>query len=182
MRVRASLIVLICLSACPIIRAVSPILGTASAEIRKGDDKRIDVPKTIDALSKLGVNTYYYLIWQNEHDWDDFPEFLDAAEAKNIEVWAYVVPWSETPPHKANGWGFSEPFKNDYVRWASEVAKLSLKHSNLVGYVIDDFYDNTEQDDHFTPNYIRRMTAGAKKINPKIRFYPLMYFQTPWME
>jgi hypothetical protein len=159
--------------------AAAPV-GTASAEIR-GADKRIDIDRTIDALTKLGVNTYYYLIWEGEHDWEDFPAFLDAAAKHNIEVWAYVVPWSETPPHKTGGFGYSEPFRNDYVAWASEIAKLSLAHSNLVGYVIDDFYDNTEED-HFTPKYVRTMIAEGKKINPKLKFYPMMYFQTPWTE
>jgi hypothetical protein len=158
-----------------------PIVGTMSAEVR-GPDKRIDIPRTIDALSHMGINTYYYLIWENPNDWNDFPAFLDAAARQNIQVWAYVVPWSETPPHKEGGWGFSEPFKNDYVAWASEVAKLSLHHRNLVGYVIDDFYDNTEEDDHFTPKYVKEMTGAAKRINPEIKFFPLMYFQTPWME
>jgi hypothetical protein len=73
------------------------ILGTMSAEVR-GPDKRIDIPRTIEALTHMGVNTYYYLIWENPSDWNDLPAFCDAAARQNIQVWAYVVPWSETPP------------------------------------------------------------------------------------
>ena len=163
----------------PVVAA--PTIGTASAEVRDRDE-RIDVNRTIDALEKLGVNTFYYLVWQNAHDWDDLPAFADAAREKNIEVWVYIVPWSETPPHKQHGWGFSEPFKNDYMTWAQEIARLSLKHPNIVGYVIDDFYDNTHEEDRFTPNFVRRMVGAARRINPKIKFFPMMYFQTPWAE
>ncbi len=156
----------------------APTIGTMSGEIRSPDG-RIHVQRTIDALTRLGVNTYYYLIYGDEHDWDDFPAFLDAANEQHIQVFAYVMPWSETPPKKLNG--FSEPFRNDYVAWATEVAKLSLNHPNLAGYVIDDFYDNTEPG-HFTPTYVHEMVDAGRQVNPKIKFYPLMYFQTPWIE
>src|SRR5439155_18934467 len=158
----------------------APTLGTMSGEVRDSA-QRIDIDRTIDALSQLGVNTYYYLIWQNAHDWDDLPAFADAAAKHNIEVWPYVVPWSETPPKKKQGWGYSEPFRNDYIAWSTEIAKLSLDHPNITGYIIDDFYDNTIEG-RFTPPYVRQMVSSARRINPKIRFYPIMYFQTPWAE
>ena len=157
-----------------------PTLGTMSAEVR-GNDKRIDIERTIDALVQLHVNTYYYLIWQNARDFDDLPAFADAAAKHNIDVWPYIVPWSEVPPKKQGGWGYSEPFRTDYVTWAAEIAKLSLDHPNIPGYVIDDFYDNTDEG-HFTPNYVRKMIGAGQRINPKLKFYPLMYFQTPWAE
>jgi hypothetical protein len=161
-------------------RADTPMLGGLSNEPRTSDN-RIDVPKTIDALQKLNANTFYYLIMENEHDWDDLPAFADAAARHNIAVWPYLVPWSETPPHKKGG-KFSEPYRNDYVLWAMQIARLSLSHPNIEGFVIDDFYGNTLEADHFSTNYVREMTDSAKHINPKIKFYPLMYFQDPWAE
>ena len=161
--------------------AADPTIGTMSAlkcAARTGD---INIDRTIEALTRLNVNTYYYLIWQNPRDWDDLPAFTDAAAQHNIQVWPYIVPWSETPPKKPAGFGFSEPFRNDYVAWSSEIAKLSLAHPNIPGYVIDDFYDNTEEG-HFTPNYVLKMVNAGKRINPKLKFYPLMYSQTPWIE
>jgi hypothetical protein len=167
------------LAPAPVRAADQPIIGAMSGE-RRGADKRIDIPATIDALRRLNVNTFYYLVWENEHDWDDLPAFADAAKAAGIDVWVYLVPWSETPPHKEKGWGYSEPFKNDYIRWASEIGRLSVAHSNIVGYVIDDFYDNTHQPDRFTSDYVRRMVNAGKAKNAKLKFYPLMYFHTPW--
>jgi hypothetical protein len=175
-RVTAFLIFLLA----PIVSFAAPPIGTMSGEVRDRD-KHIDIARTIDALVRLKVNTYYYLIWQSERDWDDLPAFADAAAKQNIDVWAYVVPWSETPLKKTAGWGFSEPFRTDYIAWASEIAKLSLAHPNIRGYVIDDFYDNTTEG-HFTPTYVKKMVAAGTRINPKIKFCPLMYFQTPWVE
>ena len=33
-----------------------------------------------------------------------------------------------------------------------------------------------------SPTYVREMTDSAKHINPRIKFYPLMYFQDPWAD
>jgi hypothetical protein len=153
----------------------APVIGTMSGAIRQ-PDQEIDVDRTIDGLAKLGVNTYYYLILQSSQDWAHLPEFADKAAAHGIEVWPYIVPWSETPPKKPL---FSEPFKTNYIEWARQIAALSLQHPNIAGFVIDDFYGNTDED-HFTPEYVRRMVGAGKQINPKLKFYPLMYFQTPW--
>ena len=164
----------------PALSLAGPAIGTMSGEVRD-HDQRIDIDRTINALVQLKVNTFYYLIWQNARDWDDLPTFADAAAKRGIEVWPYLVPWSETPLKKPAGWGYSEPFKTDYVAWASAIAKLSLDHPNIGGYVIDDFYDNTEEG-HFTPSYVKKMVGAGERINPKLKFYPLMYFQTPWVE
>jgi len=166
---------------CANIRAGAPILGAMGNDARLANN-RIDIASTITALRELGANTYFYLIWQDEHDWDDLPAFADEAAKHGITVWVYIVPWSETPPHRKHGWGFSEPLRNDYITWAKQIAQLSLSHPNIAGYVIDDFFDNTLEPDHFSPPYVREMTAAGRIVNPRIRFYPLMYPQTPWGE
>src|SRR5205809_323162 len=53
-------------------------IGTMSGEIR-GKDGRIDIKATINSLVKMGVNTYYYLVWHNVHDWDAFPALNNLA-------------------------------------------------------------------------------------------------------
>ena len=68
---------------------------------------------------------------------------------------------------------YSEPFRLDYGRWAEEIARLSLQHTNLTGWVIDDFYANHE---FFTPAAVRDLQNRAKGINPRLAFLPLMYF------
>ena len=156
-----------------------PVLGDFAAEIRR-EDGHIDAEATVESLKKLGANTYFYLIWHAATDWEDLPAFADAARKQDIEVWVYLIPWSETPLSKKS-WGYSEPFRVDYIRWAQEIARLSLKHPNIVGYVIDDFYTNT-QAERFSEAYVKRMREAEKAINPRLRFYPLCYFQQPWGE
>ena len=160
--------------------AHKPILGDFAAEIR-GPNGHIDIDANIAALKAMSANTYFYLIWHSPSDWDDLPAFADAAAREGIDIWVYIIPWSETPLVKKS-WGYSEPFRTDYVRWAQEIARVSLQHRNIVGYVIDDFYTNSTQPDRFTVPYTREMVDAGRRINPRLKFYPLVYFGQPWAE
>jgi hypothetical protein len=159
------------------LRATQPILGDFAGEIRRPDG-HIDIDANIAALKGMSANTYFYLIWHKRTDWEDLPAFAAAARREGIDVWVYIIPWSETPLVKKS-WGYSEPFRTDYVRWAEEIGRLSLEQPNIVGYVIDDFYTNT-QPDRFSESYVEQMVAAGKRINPKLKFYPLVYFGQPW--
>lgn len=128
-------------------------------------NKRVDVDRLIGRLKELGVNTYYWLIYHGVHDWDDLAIFLPKAAEAKIDVWAYLVPPTEPQ---------SEPFRFDYLRWADEIARLSVRYPNLTGWVIDDFGYNVKL---FTPAYVREMQARAKKINSRLAFLPLIYFR-----
>src|SRR4051794_37969401 len=156
------------------------MLGDFAAEIRLPDG-HMDAQANLAALKAMGANTYFYLIWHKASDWDDLPAFASAAEKEGIDVWVYLIPWSETPLVKKS-WGFSEPYRTDYVKWAQEIARLSLDHKNVVGYVIDDFYSNSLQRDRFTAAYVRKMVDAGKQVNPRLKFYPLLYFQQPWAD
>ncbi|MBI2302387.1 MAG: nucleoside hydrolase [Armatimonadetes bacterium] len=149
--------------------APPPILGDYNSELRRGD--HVDGEALAARLSELGANTYYWLIWHSANDWDDLQSFLPLARQAGIQVWPYLVPPTESGPD----YPYSEPFKLDYVRWAEEIARLSLKFDNLPGYVIDDFWANVSPT-RFSPEYIGKMVAAGKAINPKLKFYPLMYY------
>lgn len=148
----------------------SPPIGDYDAEPRRADG-HVDSERLVRQLQLMHANTYFWLIWHAATDWEDLHEFLPLARAAGIKVWVYLVPHSEsTPPYP-----FSEPFKQDYVRWAEEIAKLSLEYDNLPGYVIDDFVANMRPG-RFTAEYIKQMVDAGKAINPKLKFYPLLYF------
>lgn len=149
-----------------------PVLGDYDAEPRIGE--HVDVRLLADRLAELGANTYFWLIWHSANDWADLHDFLPLAAERGIDVWVYLVPPTETA-HDTPGLPYSEPYRLDYVRWAEEIGKLSLVHANLVGYVIDDFWANVRED-RFSAEYIAQMVAAGKAVNPKLKFYPLMYY------
>jgi hypothetical protein len=141
-----------------------------NSELRRADG-RVDTDAMVTRLKELGVTTYYWLVWHAATDWDDLKLFLPKAAQAGIEVWVYLVPPSESPPQY--GSQYSEPFRLDYSRWAEEIARLSVAHPNLTGWVIDDFYANHE---FFTPAYLRELRSRSRAISPRLAFLPLMYF------
>lgn len=145
-------------------------LADYDSELRRTDG-RVDIDAMVTRLKELGVTTYYWLIWHAPTDWEDLKLFLPKASEAGIDVWVYLVPLSESPPQF--GTRYSEPFRLDYLRWAEEISRLSHQHTNLTAWVIDDFYANRA---FFTPAYLREMQTRAKRINPRLAFLPLMYF------
>ena len=149
----------------------SPVrtLGTY-AGLPRLDNGRADISKLISQLNDLNVNTYNWLIWQGENDWDDLKLFLPLAKKHNIAVWVTLVPPTESKP-KAR-WN-SEPYGLDYIKWSEEVAKLSLTYPNLIALSIDDFVHNL---DFYTPDYVGKMIDEIDKINPNLNFIPCAYY------
>lgn len=146
------------------------IVADYDAEVRRTDG-RVDVPTLIQRLQELKVNTYFFLIWHRETDWDDLKLFLPEAQKQNIDVWVYLVPPSESPPSTTR---YSEPYQLDYIRWAEEIARLGLEHPNLKAFVIDDFWANRA---FYTPAYLQRMRTQMRAIHPTLTFWPLMYYR-----
>ncbi len=170
---RTAAAVLICLTVLAIpCRAQPPYIGDYDAELRDGE--HVDCALMVERLQELGANTYMWLIWHSPNDWEDLHEFLPLAAEADITVWVYLVPPSETAALHEQ-FPYSEPFRLDYVRWAEEIAGLSLEHDNLVGYVIDDFWGNVTPR-WFTLESIQEMIDAGRAVNPEIKFYPLMYF------
>ncbi|MSU59263.1 MAG: hypothetical protein EXS35_14030 [Pedosphaera sp.] len=149
------------------------LIGTRATYCRapRKPDQRVDVDKLIAELVELRANTYSFCIHGWATDWDDLKLILPAANAKGIRVWASIVPPSESYPKTKM---YAEPFRLDYVRWAKEFAKLSLQHTNLVAWSIDDFTHNLKQT--YTPAYLKQMLDGARAINPQLAFVPCCYF------
>ena len=145
-------------------------LADYDAELRR-QDGRVDTSAMVQRLKELGITTYYWLIAHAVTDWDDLKLFLPEAAKAHIEVWAYLVPPSESAPKYSNL--YPEPFRLDYLRWAEEIARLSLEHTNLTAWVIDDFYENHAL---YTPPYVDEMQQRAKRLNSRLRFLPLMYY------
>ncbi|HWD38897.1 MAG TPA: hypothetical protein VG944_08625 [Fimbriimonas sp.] len=137
------------------------------------ESKRVDVEKLISQLEDLHVNTYEWLIWHESTDWDDLHRFLPLAQKAGINVWVMVTPPSENPPI-ITAHGYSEPFRQDYVKWGEEIAKLSLKYPNLKAWASDDFVIKNNRR-KYTVDYIKEVMAKSRAINPKLAFVPIFY-------
>ncbi|NUR89324.1 MAG: hypothetical protein HOY71_35015, partial [Nonomuraea sp.] len=135
--------------------------------------RHIDTAATIRVLKSVGLNTYVYLIWNSPTDWQDLTEeFAPAAEKAGIKVWLYLVPPSEcqtSPVRHLNG-RCSRPFEKDYVKWAEEIAKLSVAHPNVVAWALDDFFSQ------LGPDEVKEMQRVQDSINPKLGFYTTVYY------
>ncbi|MDD2475107.1 MAG: hypothetical protein PHI32_04240 [Dysgonamonadaceae bacterium] len=145
-------------------------LGTYAGLPRQSDG-RTDIITLINQLNDLNANTYNWLIWKGDKDWDDLILFLPWAKQHNISVWVTLVPPSESKPrYKWN----SEPYGKDYIRWAKEIARLSKVYPNLVALSIDDFILSNL--DTFTPEYLGEMIKEFDKVNSNLSFIPCVYY------
>jgi len=153
----------------PAARAIIGCRGTYDAAPRLANG-RVDLDRLLSELADLQANTYHWLIWHAETDWEDLQAFLPRAGKAGLKVWVTLVPPSESPPHTKR---FSEPYRLDYERWAIEIARLSREHPHLLAWSIDDFTHNLRV---FTPERIKAIRASTREINPQLAFVPCSYF------
>lgn len=147
-------------------------------EARADGFRHIDTPAMIARLEQMHVTTYTYGIWDMATDWDDLrKEFAPAAQRAGIDIQVYLVPPSECflneERHLAGR--CSRPFKMDYVRWAKEIAKLSVKYPNITSWAIDDFLVG-ENGDLFTRDYLQDIRDAQDAINPGLKWYVTLYY------
>jgi hypothetical protein len=144
--------------------------GTYGGELRTADG-HMDEDRLLAELGELHANTYNWLISRAGTDWDDLHKFLPLAKAKSIRVWVTLLPPSESSPKtKLN----SEPFRQDYERWAGELADLSARKPALVAWSIDDFAYNLKT---FTPALMQKLVAIQHAKNPRFAFVPCVYYK-----
>jgi hypothetical protein len=133
---------------------------------------RVDIQRLTDELADAHANTYSFCIHNAATDWDDLQQFLPLAAKQGIHVWASLVPPSESPPRTRH---YAEPFRLDYKKWAVELARLSLRETNLVAWSIDDFTYNLK---FYAPNYLKDVLGAAREINPRLAFLPCCYYKS----
>jgi len=132
----------------------------------EGANHELDVNATIRLLKANHFTCYVQPI--EEHSpmaYEDLLHLLPAAQAGGIEVWAVLIPHTE---------GFSLPYREDFVEWMQELAKLSLKYPALRGVNIDDI-DAGGNDRTFTRTYVCKINRAKLSINPKLLFIPTLY-------
>jgi len=147
-------------------QALRGTLATYDGEPRL-DNGHVDIDLLISQLQELHVNTYDFLIWHKETDWEDLHTFMEATEEMDLKVWVSLVPPSESQTQK------SEPFGLDYVQWADAIGELSAQYPRIVAWSIDDFTHNLR---FYTPEYLQEMMDAAHAHNPRLAFVPCTYF------
>jgi hypothetical protein len=135
-------------------------------------DGHLDLTSLLADLRELHVNTYNFLIAGSAHDWDDLHAFLPLAKKNNIRAWVTVLPPSESSPKTRH---YSEPFRLDYEKWASELAALSAREPALVAWSVDDFAYNLKE--AFAPDRMRAIIAAQRAKNPNFAFVPCVYYK-----
>ena len=142
-------------------------LGDYDLEPRTPDG-RVDIPRLVEQIRAAHMNMYDWLIWHDPRDWEDLQRFLPEAEKLGIRVWVTVTP----PSEQGGDFPHSEPFRLDFIRWATEIGKLSRKHPCIVAFVIDDFDGNLGT---YTADYTGRIAAALREQNPRVAFLPVIY-------
>jgi hypothetical protein len=135
-------------------------------------DGRLDFSRLLSELGELHANTYNFLIAGTKTGWDELHTFLPLAQKKGIRVWVTVLPPSESAPKTSY---YSEPFRLDYEKWASELADLSLSEPALVAWSVDDFGYNLKT--AFTPERMRAIIAAQRAKSPNFAFVPCVYYK-----
>ena len=144
---------------------VFPTLVKAASKPMSGD--HVDFNLLLQNLINSNTTTYTWSI-ESANDWDDLQAFMLHAKIAGITVWVSLLPPSKTPPKDPNG-TYSEPFKNDYVTWANEIAKLSLRYSNIESFSIADMRENLSLN-YLTQTYINSVESAGSAVNPKLKF------------
>lgn len=128
---------------------------------------RTDISRLVKLLKQMNAKDYMHLVWQEKRyprAWNDFQLMAPDFQKAGIRLWLYLTPPSE---------GVPDPFGNDYVRWATECAKLAKRYPAVKGICIDDFNRNVSM---FTTSYCRNMMKQAHRIAPHLSLLVVCYF------
>jgi len=136
-------------------------------------DDRVDIEQLVMHCEDLGVNCFEFLIGRRSTDWEDFQAFaVRASQSQTLTdraftLWIYLVPPSEFDQLPM------EPFGMDYIKWMTEVARVSKQHPIVTAVCIDDFYDGGKL---FTPEYLTQMRSAADTFNPGLALVTIFYW------
>jgi hypothetical protein len=152
----------------PGVPALPTILGDYASTGAQLENGRVDVPKLIDSLQQVGATDYFHLVWRDwvvPGGWEDFSIMAPQFDAAGIRLWLYLTPPASYSP---------DPFRGDYVRWASECALIAAQYPNTVaGIVIDDMGFNTNV---FTADYCKQMMDAAHTVAPHLSLLAVAYW------
>ncbi len=132
------------------------------------NDSLINTTELLRLLKLSNSNTYNMLIRNPEEDFASLEQFLGMSGKEGIDVWVTILPPSELPLELRSDMKYV-----DYIGWARRLGELSLRHRNLVAWSIDNVLIDRE---FFTQGYLEEITGAGKKVNPDLKFVPVVYY------
>lgn len=143
----------------------TPASGNSFVQKNHAND---DIDGTVNGLRSAGFQCGVFVIEGagQGNSYDRFQELLEASKDTNIKLWVVIIPPSEGAS--------SFPYRADYIAWSRELARLSLKYKNFRGFNIDDI-DQDISEKTFTHDYLCKIYAAKKEINPSLLFVPTVY-------
>lgn len=139
--------------------------STIKAQVKSGADK----------INKVTSGTTIWTI-DATHTWKQLQNYMPKAKSSGTTVYVGVLAPSDTPPINPTG-SYSEPYRNDYITWAKEIAKLSLKYSNLKIWAIKSLQLNLDKG-YLRQSYVDSAVAAGKAVNSNLVFDPTIYTTT----
>ena len=151
---------------------------TPPAQSSRPDNTRVDADKTdhlitlwnhrrnLDAtplVKELGFN----LIWTHDPAYSD-QAWEDTHMYKSLQIPGVKYVFAKI---ERAAWGWTQEQSVRHARW---VAEQSLKHPQILGMYLNDFYDEIE-DGHRTEAQWREIIAAAKEVNPKLQLWAPHY-------
>lgn len=108
-------------------------------------------------VKELGFN----LVWTDDDAYDGTQKWEDTHMYRALQVPGieYVIPKVDRA-----AWGWTQEIALRHAKW---VAQLALKHPEIIGLYLNDFYDEVE-DGHRTMEQWREIIAAIRSINPDL--------------
>ena len=108
-------------------------------------------------VKELGFN----LVWTDDDAYDGTQQWEDTHMYRALQVPGieYVIPKVDRA-----AWGWTQEIALRHAKW---VAQLALKHPEIIGLYLNDFYDEVE-DGHRTMEQWREIIAAIRSINPDL--------------
>lgn len=126
----------------------------------------VDYQKTEVAARTLGLSGLtHHIPYKN-----GAAELEGLLKETDLEIWASIY---SVGPENAS---LNRPFGADYEKWAEYFANLSLKYPNLKAFLMDDFHPESRKE--LTPAYVRKIMQSKNRINPNLKFLPVLYYDT----
>lgn len=130
------------------------------------DAKDIDYQKTETTARALGLSGLTHVVPTTNGP----AELEKLLKETNLDIWASIYSVG------VENASLNQPFGADYEKWAEYFANLSLKYPNLKAFLMDDFHPRTNKE--LTPAYVREITQAKNRINPNLKFLPVLYYES----